>query len=279
MTTLQQRIRDFYDTSSALWENAWGEHMHHGYYGRDGRRQVNHYQAQIDLIEELRTWGGVDGFESMLDAGCGIGGSTTYLVERYGGRGAGITLSPRQADRARERAEALGLGERCDFRTADAMNPPFSEESFDLLWSLESGEHMPDKGGFVAACRRMLRPGGRLLMATWCHRPAPEGLTADEEAFLDDLCDAYHLPYLISIEEYRRLAEEAGFADVRIDDWTAAVAPFWKAVVKSAFQPSNMLGVMRAGWPTIRGALAMKYMIQGYRSGLVRFGVLSGVRR
>ena len=137
---------------------------------------------------------------------------------------------------------------------------------------------MPDKGGFVDACMRMLRPGGRLVMATWCHRPAPDGLTAEEEAFLDDLCEAYHLPYLISIDHYARLAEEAGFHDIRCEDWTAAVAPFWKAVTRSALRPGNLLGLVRAGWPTIRGALAMKYMIRGYRSGLVRFGLLTGVR-
>ncbi|MFY7886903.1 MAG: SAM-dependent methyltransferase, partial [Dolichospermum sp.] len=33
---LEQRIADFYDSSSGLWERIWGEHMHHGYYGRGG---------------------------------------------------------------------------------------------------------------------------------------------------------------------------------------------------------------------------------------------------
>ncbi len=54
---LYQRIADFYDSSSGLWERIWGEHMHHGYYGRGGKIKLDRRQAQIDLIEELLTWG------------------------------------------------------------------------------------------------------------------------------------------------------------------------------------------------------------------------------
>ena len=50
---LYQDIREFYDASSELWESIWGEHMHHGYYGVDGKKQIDRRQAQIDLIEEL----------------------------------------------------------------------------------------------------------------------------------------------------------------------------------------------------------------------------------
>ncbi|MFM7278422.1 MAG: SAM-dependent methyltransferase, partial [Microcystis aeruginosa] len=80
---LYQRIADFYDSSSGLWERIWGEHMHHGYYGRGGKIKLDRRQAQIDLIEELLTWGGVTGANQILDVGCGIGGSSLYLAEKF----------------------------------------------------------------------------------------------------------------------------------------------------------------------------------------------------
>ncbi|MGB8689203.1 MAG: SAM-dependent methyltransferase, partial [Microcoleus sp.] len=52
-STLYQQIQQFYDASSGLWEQVWGEHMHHGYYGPDGNLKKERRQAQIDLIEEL----------------------------------------------------------------------------------------------------------------------------------------------------------------------------------------------------------------------------------
>ena len=47
---------------------------------------------------------------------------------------------------------------------------PFEDRSFDFVWSLESGEHMPDKAKFLQECYRVLKPGGKLMLATWCHR-------------------------------------------------------------------------------------------------------------
>ena len=38
-----------------------------------------------------------------------------------------------------------GLADRASFQVADALQQPFADGSFDLVWSLESGEHMPDK--------------------------------------------------------------------------------------------------------------------------------------
>jgi tocopherol O-methyltransferase len=55
-STLNQRIRHFYDASSGLWERVWGEHMHHGYY-EPGQTGKDRRQAQIDLIDRVIQWG------------------------------------------------------------------------------------------------------------------------------------------------------------------------------------------------------------------------------
>lgn len=277
-TTLYGNIQRFYDASSGVWEATWGEHMHHGYYGADGTAVKDHYQAQIDLIEVLLRWGGVSGARRILDLGCGIGGSSLYLAGKFDAEVVGITLSPVQARRARARAAAVGLADRVRFQVADALAPPYAAGGFDLVWSMESGEHMPDKRQFLRAAVQQMAPGGTFLMATWCHRPTPPVLTAAELRFLDRLYAVYHLPYIISNAQYARIAAEVGLTNVATADWTQAVAPFWGAVVRSALRPAGARGLLQAGWPTIRGAFAMNFMIRGYRSGLIRFGVLRGGR-
>jgi SAM-dependent methyltransferase len=46
----------------------------------------------------------------------------------------------------------------------------FSDNSFDMVWACESGEHMPDKKAYVDEMVRVLKPGGTLVIATWCQR-------------------------------------------------------------------------------------------------------------
>ncbi|WP_036479551.1 methyltransferase domain-containing protein [Myxosarcina sp. GI1] len=278
---LYRDIREFYDASSGLWEQTWGEHMHHGYYGRAGNYKMNRRQAQIDLIEELLIWADCKDKENapqnIVDVGCGIGGSTLYLAEKFGAKAKGITLSPKQAERATERAIAAGLGDRVGFQVANALEMPFEDNSFDLVWSLESGEHMPDKAKFMRECYRVLQPGGKLIMATWCHRETSSvagELTTSEIEHLQDIYRVYCLPYVISLSEYVTIAKDCGFKNLHADDWSMAVAPFWDIVIGSAMNWQTVTGILKAGWETLRGALSLILMSRGYERGLIRFGTI-----
>ncbi|MEG5060686.1 methyltransferase domain-containing protein [Microcoleus sp. A2-C5] len=301
-STLYQQIQELYDASSGLWEQVWGEHMHHGYYGADGNLKKERRQAQIDLIEELLGWAGVPSNQALcepyriLDVGCGIGGSTLYLTEKFGSiaqnnlksdggvdrvTATGITLSPVQANRAIERAKIAGLESNVNFLVADALNMPFPDESFDLVWSLESGEHMPDKIKFLQECCRVLKPGGTLILATWCHRPLGETageLTDAERKELAEIYRVYALPYVISLPEYEEIVRSLPFTSIRSADWSKAVAPFWDVVIDSALTPSAIWGLLTSGWTTIQAALALGLMSRGYQSGLIRFGLICAVK-
>lgn len=279
--SLNQQIQQFYDTSSGLWEQIWGEHMHHGYYGLNGTQAKDRRHAQIDLIEELLNWSQVQQAEYILDVGCGIGGSSLYLAQKFNAAVTGITLSPVQAARATERAQEARLTAStkpsAQFQVADALNMPFADQSFDLVWSLESGEHMPDKVQFLQECYRVLKPGGTLLMATWCHRPIDSAmgpLTPEEQKHLAKIYQVYCLPYVISLPEYEVIARNVSFNTIRTADWSTAVAPFWQIVIDSALSPRAVWGLLTSGWTTLQAALSLRLMADGYRRGLVRYGLL-----
>ena len=182
---LRSGIAGFYDKSSGIWERVWGEHMHHGYY--PGGAKKDHRQAQVDMIDEVLTWSGVaDRARAqpasqplrILDVGCGIGGSTRHIAREYGMVGEGITLSSVQAERANALTASQGLSDALVFSVADALQMPYADDFFDLVWSLESGEHMPDREKFVSELARVLKPGGDLIVVAWCHRD----LRPDEDA-------------------------------------------------------------------------------------------------
>jgi tocopherol O-methyltransferase len=284
--SLYQQIQHFYDTSSGLWEQVWGEHMHHGYYGLAGTDRKERRQAQIDLIEELLSWAQIKQACRVLDVGCGIGGSSLYLAQKFSAAVTGITLSPVQAARATERAESASIqigassaGSSAQFWVADALNAPFPDHVFDLVWSLESGEHMPDKAKFLQECYRVLKPGGTLILATWCHRPTDvHPLTEAEGQQLAELYRVYCLPYVLPLSDYAAIAQSLNFQQIQTADWSIAVAPFWEEVIQSALDPKNLWGVLSSGWSTLQAALASDLMREGYRSGLIRYGLLSAIK-
>lgn len=281
MSTLNSRIRDFYDDSTPLWLDTWGEQMHHGYYGPDGNRQVDHRQAQLDMIDALLEWGQAPpSVTRFLDAGCGVGGSSRYLALRHeGATGLGVTLSPVQAENGMRYNRDAGLADRLEIRAQDVYTLDVEKDGpFDLIYSMESAEHMADKQALLNLFYRLLRPGGQLVMATWCHRPEPPALTASDQKVLGNICELYHLPPLVSIPALQKAAEAAGFTNVATDDWSAAVEPFWGAVIQSGLDPRNWPGLVKAGMRTIKGAWAMKYMKEGFRTGAIRYGMLRGTK-
>jgi tocopherol O-methyltransferase len=283
--TLYRQIQNFYDSSSALWEQVWGEHMHHGYYGPDGTQLKDRRQAQIDLIEVLLQWANATRANRILDVGCGIGGSSLHLAQKFAADVTGITLSPVQAQRATQRAAASGLGHSpsgegsAQFWVANAMHMPFPDQVFDLVWSLESGEHMPDKVQFLRECYRVLRPGGMLLLATWCHRPIEaQPLTPAEQQQLAAIYQVYCLPYVISLPDYAAIAQDLNFAQIQVSDWSQAVAPFWDQVIDSTLDLRILWSVLQAGWSTIQATIALDLMRTGYRQGLICYGVLAATK-
>ncbi|KDP39552.1 hypothetical protein JCGZ_02572 [Jatropha curcas] len=283
---LKKGIAELYDESSGVWEDIWGDHMHHGFYDPDVQVSgsiLDHRAAQIRMIEEALRYAGVSEDpkhwpKNVVDVGCGIGGSSRYLANKYGAKCQGISLSPVQVQRANSLAAAQGLADKVSFQVADALEQPFPDGQFDLVWSMESGEHMPDKKKFVSELARVAAPGGRIIIVTWCHRnlsPSEESLQEWEKQHLKKICDSYYLPEWCSAADYVQLLESLSLQDIKTADWSQYVAPFWPAVIRSALTWKGLTSLLRSGLKTIRGALVMPLMIQGYKKGLIKFAIIT----
>ena len=118
-----------------------------GYYPR-GADRADHQKAQVDMIDLSLKWAGVSDttrIRNMVDVGCGIGGSSRHISRKFGCVASGVTLSPIQAARATALSrEAFldkndSLRKELSFQVADALDQPFDNNSFDLVWSMESG--------------------------------------------------------------------------------------------------------------------------------------------
>jgi tocopherol O-methyltransferase len=103
------------------------------------------------MVDNVLSWAGATAAKSVVDVGCGIGGSTRHIARKFNAAGTGITLSPVQVGIANARTAAAGLP-NVTFAVADALHMPFADASFDLVWSLESGEVSPSRACSCAGC-------------------------------------------------------------------------------------------------------------------------------
>ena len=227
-------------TSEGILEYYWGEHIHLGYYGEDERRAPSTaartlWRPSTTLSTRCSSSQGArnsaqffgamapccamrgsaqfsephahprqaDTPKTVLDVGCGIGGTSRYLAKKFPeAQVTGITISEEQIARATALASERGIP-NAKFELVDALNMKFADDSFDLVWACESGEHMPDKEKYVQEMARVLKPGGRIAIATWCQREeGDKPFTPKERATLDYLYGEWTHPYFISIDEY-----------------------------------------------------------------------------
>jgi cyclopropane-fatty-acyl-phospholipid synthase len=117
-------------------------------------------EAKLELVcRKLRLREG----ERLLDVGCGWGGLVAYAAERYGVTALGITVSPAQAELARERIAARGLQARCRIALADYRE--LREGPFDKIVSVGMIEHVGVSRlpTYFQQAFRLLRPGGAFL--------------------------------------------------------------------------------------------------------------------
>jgi ubiquinone/menaquinone biosynthesis C-methylase UbiE len=102
---------------------------------------------------------------ALLEAGCGDGVFSIELAKR-GGRVTAFDFSQTAVDAARRRAETEGVAASIQFSVADLHRIPFPAAAFDLVFCCECLEHVGRPGVVLAELRRVLKPGGRLVLTT-----------------------------------------------------------------------------------------------------------------
>lgn len=281
---LNAAVERYYDTTLDLYEELWGEHVHHGFWDpgeRPGDNGADRKTATDRLVRELVTYAGIPAGARVLDVGCGIGGPALYLAGTLGCTVEGITLSAAQAARANEKAREAGVDGRATFRQMDALSTSYPDNSFDAVWALESLMHIPDRVAFFAEMLRLLRPGGTLAIGTWSVKDG--ALTPEEDKLVQQILHHQVMPSFSSLEEHERLASAAGFTDVAWVDWTSAVANSWDpefALIRQFDQGrKTMMELARERGVDVLGFFyAGPLMLKGFETGAMTYGAVRATK-
>jgi cyclopropane fatty-acyl-phospholipid synthase-like methyltransferase len=230
MTTLDRsthnkRIANYYDQtyagSSRMWFNSQSLALHFGYWDETTRTD---FEAQLNTNQQLANRAGLKRGQKVLDAGCGVGGSSVWLAETYATEVLGITISADQVRHATENAARRGVSHLTKFSQQDYTKVDAEDASFDVVWALESVSCALVKREFFAEAFRLLKPGGMLILSDGFRRKRPFA-TKEDEDLMRRFLDGWALPDLATPDELLTPAKEAGFENVQCEDWSERAEP------------------------------------------------------
>ncbi|MEO7924244.1 MAG: methyltransferase domain-containing protein [Chitinophagaceae bacterium] len=274
-----QKIIDYYRDTENAYKDSWDLNnslaIHYGYWDD---KVKSFPQSLIRMNEVMMTTAGIKPGDRVLDAGCGVGGSSIFLASMLGCKVTGITLSPRQVELATLNASKKNIQDLVDFKAMDYCNTDFPDASFDVVWGCESICYADDKEKFIKEAFRLLKPGGRLVVA--------DGFVTEfennENPIIRQWLDGWEVNWLESPERFENFMRQAGFSAIQYRDISKEASHSSRRLYRYYF-----LGSIYLGWKKInfskpatekqkKNIRACKYQYRGMKKGLWQYGLIVG---
>lgn len=231
----------------------WGE----GFLSPGGPEEVREIVSGIDLSGKVA-----------LDVGFGTGGPAIALVRDHRcGRVVGIDVESQLRDRAAKNIDKAGLSGQIELSIVEPGPFPFSDESFDVVFSKDSMIHIEDKQALFREVLRVLRPGGVFVASDWLAGEGPQARAA-----LERFTQAGHLSFtMASAAEMEAALAAAGFQDIACRDrnaWYATVCADELAQIEGPLKQQLLDAVgeeIYADWLQVRRGLSNAVSAGGLR--------------
>ena len=201
--------------------------------GRDATREL----AQLAKLQKGM---------KVLDLGCGVGGAARTLAAEFGCEITGLDLVEEYCRTAEMLTERVGLSDKVTFRHGNAMDTPFDDGSFDVIWSQHTIMNIEDKPRFFNEACRLLRSEGRLALYEICAGAAsppyyPVPWASDST-----------ISFLAEPEELRDILGQIGFKELVWRD-VSALSLEWFHGLKTAMASRSKEAPPRPGLNLLMG--------------------------
>jgi tocopherol O-methyltransferase len=265
-------VSEHYDDLDDLYRSIWGSNLHHGYW-ITGKESVE--EAVINLTHLVGRLASIRPGDQVCDIGSGYGAAALTLNHAYGVAVTGMTISPKQF---RQAQIAAAGNNSVNFLLCDALQNDLVPGTYDAVIAVESSEHFMDKPKLVGEAYRLLRPGGRCVIAAWLTRERPGSW--EWTHLLEPICAEGRIPSLASVAQFQTMLETAGFCETRFIDLTQSVKKTWTIcalrLVKRFFADSALRRRLLDPGFTNRDFAKTIFRIRlAYETGAMRYGLLT----
>jgi len=258
---IKNRVISYYEETlsdySKFWHTSKDLAIHYGFADKFTR---THSDILLNENKFLADIAHIKNTDLVLDAGCGVGGSAIWLAKNYGTRVIGISISPSQIIKARENARNVGVEQLTEFYEMDYHHTSFPDETFDVVWAIESFCHSPDKPTLFKEILRILKRGGRLIVADGFQKR--QAVSEEEQKIFNNFTYGLAVYKTQFWDEFQNDLMAAGFINVRRWDKTDAIMPSAKRIYRLTF----------VFWPIVK-ILNMLKLVSKIKSENVRAGI------
>jgi len=275
-------VADYYTKAHGIYQRAMDRFGHHSIHvGYFDDEHTGHDSAVENMTRVVADAVDVGEGDRVLDCGCGVGGPATWLAGWRGAEVVGLNVTPMHLERARELAVERGVADQTTFREDDftAMES-VADDSMDVVWGLEAVCYAADKREFLEQAARVLRPGGRLVVADGFM--AERDLSARDRRQMARWLKGWKVPNLAPLEDFQADLRALEFADVVARDVTANVMPSSKALYYYSFYgwpATKLLQLLgRRTQAEVDHVAARYYQHPTLKRGLWRYAIVSAVR-
>jgi len=263
ITFSNEDVKNYYDHTEVHYRQFWkleeSMGLHYGVWDENTRTLA---ESILNTNAELARMGGIGPEDVVLDAGCGVGGSAIYLAKMTKCTVTGITLSQRQVNTATRFAEKNGVQNRVNFQCMDYTSTDFPNDHFDVVYAIESMQTAADKNLFLREMRRVLKPGGRLLIADVFKAGSWE---IETTPVMQNMLYGWAISDILSLAAFAELAEKHTFALSRQRNVTAEIAPSIRRILWA-----SLAGMVGTKWYNLFHR-ATHFSKVHYKTGLAQY--------
>lgn len=278
-TEYHEKIIQYYKDTENAYKDSWDLNnslaIHYGYWDKAVK---SFPESLIRMNEVMMIAADIKSTDTVLDAGCGVGGSSIFLASMLGCRVTGITLSERQVEQATDNAKKKGINDLADFKVMDYCATNFPDASFDVVWGCESICYADSKEQFIKEAYRLLKPGGRLVVADGF----VSAFANNDNPIIRKWLDGWMVNYLETPQRFESFMLQAGFADINYRDISTEAAHSSRRLYKFYFLASLYLAWKKINFsrPATdmqkKNIAACKYQYKGMKKKLWQYGLITG---